>query len=310
MRIGVLVGASLPYGGGLEKLVADARRAERHGLHAVWIVHAHGLDALTAAAILGQETRHITIGTAVVPTCARHPIAMAQQALTVQAATAGRFVLGIGVSHQDNVQERYGLSYARPLTHMREYLAVLAPLVRSGTCAFAGSQYRVNATVRVPGATPCPILLAALAPKMLALAGSVGDGTIAWMSGPRTLREYVIPRIRDAAASAGRPLPRVVAGFPIALADDVDRARQVAAATFHVYGTKPAYRAMLDREGAAGPADIALVGDEDAIGEALDGLAELGVTDFLAAPFVAETDADASLERTFRVLGEWAARGQ
>ncbi len=310
MRIGVLVGAALPYGGGLERLVAEAQRAERHGLDAVWIVHAHGLDALTVAAILGQETSRITIGTAVVPTCARHPIAMAQQALTVQASTGGRFVLGIGVSHEDNVQNRYGLSYARPFTHMREYLGTLAPLIRSGTCDFAGSQYRVNATVRVPGGMPCPILLAALAPKMLALAGSAGDGTIAWMTGPKTLREYVIPHIREAAATAGRPVPRVVAGFPIAITDDVGRARQVAAEAFHVYGTKPAYRAMLDREGVAGPADIALLGDEHVVGAALERLAELGVTDFLAAPFAVEAGAEAALERTFAVLSRWAARGQ
>jgi 5,10-methylenetetrahydromethanopterin reductase len=308
MRVGVLVGTALPYGGGLQQLIADAQRAERHGLHAVWIVHGHGLDALTAAAILGQETRRIGIGTAVVPTCARHPIAMAQQALTVQAATAGRFVLGIGVSHADNVQGRYGLSYARPLSHMREYLGVLAPLVRGGSCAFAGSQYRVNAAVQVAGANPCPILLAALAPKMLALAGSAGEGTIAWMTGPKTLRDYTIPRIREAAATAGRPLPRVVAGFPVAVATDVGRARQLAAEAFQVYGTKPAYRAMLEREGAAGPADIAVLGDEDGIGEALEHLAELGVTDLLAAPFAIDAQGETSLERTFEALGRWAVR--
>ncbi len=308
MRIGTMIGEVSPYGSGLDAMLAQVQRAERDGLHTAWFPHVFGVDALTVAALAGRVTSRIELGTAVVPTFSRHPIAMAQQALTAQAAASGRFALGIGLSHQIVVETMFGLSFAKPFTHMREYVAVLAPLIRSGACAFAGTEFRVNATVQVVGASPCPILLAALAPRMLALAGSEGDGTITWMTGPRTLRDHTIPRLQEAAARAGRPAPRIVAGLPIAVTDDVKGARERAASAFQVYGTLPSYRAMLEREQVAGPAEVAIVGDEAAVGEQLDGLSQLGVTDFLAGPFATGTDRQASLDRTYRFLASLAAR--
>jgi len=180
---------------------------------------------------------------------------------------------------------------------MREYLEVLAPLIRNGSVSHSGSEFRVNANLTVPGATRCPILIAALAPKMLALAGAVADGTITWMTGPKTLREHTIPRINDAAA-AGRPKPRVVVGLPVAVTTDVAAAREAAARIFQVYGGLPSYRAMLDREGAEGPSDVAMVGDESAVGEQIAALHAIGVTDFLASPFPVGGDSPESLART------------
>jgi alkanesulfonate monooxygenase SsuD/methylene tetrahydromethanopterin reductase-like flavin-dependent oxidoreductase (luciferase family) len=143
------------------------------------------------------------------------------------------------------------------------------------------------------GRRPCPILIAALAPKMLALAGREADGTITWMTGPKTLREHTVPRICEAASAAGRPTPRVVVGLPIAVTADIAAARAAAARTFQIYGMLPSYRAMLDREGAEGPANVAIVGDEGAVGEALGHLRDAGATDLLAVPFAVDGDADA-----------------
>src|SRR5262249_17868605 len=147
-------------------------------------------------------------------------------------------------------------------SHMREYLAVLGPLVREGSVSFAGEEYRVNAQLEVPGATPCPILVAALAPKMLALTGRVADGTITWMTGPRTIRQHTVPRIREAAAAAGRPAPGVIVSLPVAVTKEVAGAHASAERVFQIYGMLPSYRAMLDREGVEGPADVVVAGDE------------------------------------------------
>jgi alkanesulfonate monooxygenase SsuD/methylene tetrahydromethanopterin reductase-like flavin-dependent oxidoreductase (luciferase family) len=178
---------------------------------------------------------------------------------------------------------------------------VLAPLVRSGRADHAGAEYRVGANVAVPGAAPCPILVAALAPKMLALTGREADGTITWMTGPKTLRAHTVPRITEAAKAAGRPAPRVVVGLPIAVTKAVTQARESAARTFQIYGFLPSYRAMLDREGAGGPADVAIAGDERAVSAALDELADAGTTDFLSVPFAVDGDPEA-VERTRALL--------
>src|SRR5262249_10875029 len=183
--------------------------AEADGFASGWLANIFGMDAIVAAAICGRETTRIELGTAVVPTFPRHPVAMAQAALSAQAAARGRFSLGIGLSHQVVIEGMLGLSFAKPFSHMREYLAALAPLIRTGSVQFAGEEFRVAASVAVPGTVPCPILVAALAPRMLALAGREADGTITWMTGLRTIREHTVPRLSEAAARAGRPAPRV-----------------------------------------------------------------------------------------------------
>jgi F420-dependent oxidoreductase-like protein len=298
MRIGIGIGEITGVPATVDNLIAQAQRAERDGFASGWFANIFGFDAIMAAALCGRSTSRIELGTAVVPTYPRHPTAMAQQALSAQVACGGRFALGIGLSHQLVIESMFGLSFAKPYSHMREYMAVLAPLIRAGSVSFSGSEFRVNANLAVAGATPCPILLAALAPKMLALAGREGEGTITWMTGPKTLREHTVPRINEAAAQAGRPAPRVVVGLPIALTTDIAAAREAAARIFQIYGGLPSYRAMLDREGAEGPADVVMVGDASALGEQMDRLRAVGATDYLAAPFPVGKDAQESLERT------------
>jgi F420-dependent oxidoreductase-like protein len=305
MRIGIGIGDLAGRPAELSGLIEQAKQAEAAGFASVWIANIFGADAITVATVIGQHTSRIEIGTAVVPTYPRHPYAMAQQAMTTNAAIGHRFTLGIGLSHQIVVENMLGLSYAKSYTHMKEYLAVLAPLVREGRVGFQGTQFRVQAQLSVPGGKPCPILIAALAPKMLGLAGSVADGTVTWMTGEKTLRDHIVPTIRKAASDAGRPAPRVVAGLPIAVTEQIEEARKVAGKSFRTYGMLPSYRAMLDREGVAGPADIAIVGDEAAVSAQLDRLAAAGVTDFVAAAF-AVGEARGSVERTMALLAERA----
>jgi len=282
MRIGIMSGHGR-QDEGLDALIEKARDLEARGFHTLWLANIFAIDAITAAALIGRETSRIELGTAVVPTYPRHPTALAQQALTTQAACEGRFTLGIGLSHQIVIEGLLGLSYDRRAKHMREYLSVLGPLLRGEKAEFQGEEFRVNLGLEVPGSRPVSALIAALGDRMLRIAGEQADGTILWMTGARTVEEHVIPRIRSAAEAAGRPEPRIVAGLPIVLTNDERGAREAVGKIMVHYGQIPSYRAMLDREGVAGPGDIALVGDEQQLDAALDRLAAAGVTDLDAA---------------------------
>ena len=295
MRIGLMVGATDGPGGAIEGLIAAAKRDEAAGFPNVWMANIFGLDAINALGLVGRETKTIELGTAVVPTYPRHPTAIAQQALTTQAASRGRFALGIGLSHKIVIENMLGFSYDKPARHMREYLKVIGPLLRGEGVQFQGEQYRVAAQLQVPGATRVPLLVAALGPTMLRLTGELADGTITWMTGPKTLASHVIPLLREAAKAAGRAEPRIVAGFPVVVTHKPDEAREKIAKALVIYGQLPSYRAMLDREGASGPADIALAGDEGVLRRELARLRELGVTDFSAAITAVEDGAE---ERT------------
>ena len=286
----------------VEGQVQSVLNAENDGFDSIWFGQIFGPDVLTVLALAGQKTSRIELGTSVVPTYPRHPHMLAAQALTVQAASNGRFNLGIGLSHAPVVEGMWGLSYGRPAVHMREYLSVLLSLIREGRASFSGEFFRVNATVQVPVPKPPPVLIAALAPVMLRMAGEMTDGTITWMVGPKALEGHIVPRITKAANEAGRPAPRVVVGLPIAVTDDREGARERAAHSFQVYGTLPNYKRMLDIEGAGGPADVAIVGTESEVEKHLRDLASAGATDFLAGMFPVGDDVQASLGRTRTLL--------
>jgi 5,10-methylenetetrahydromethanopterin reductase len=290
MRIGLMFGGS---DGSLAAATAQAQRAQQAGFASFWLPNIFGIDAITAAALAGREVPRIELGTAVVPTYPRHPVALAQQALTAAAATGGRFTLGIGLSHKIVIEDMFGLDYSKPARHMREYLEVLTPLLRGEPVEHRGSEYRVKAGLNVPGGTPVPLVVAALGPVMLGLAGRLADGTITWMTGPRALADHVVPAIGKAAREAGRPEPRIVAGLPISLCRDAAAARESVAKSFEIYGMLPSYRAMLDREKAAGPGDVALLGDEAALRVQIDRLRGAGVTDFDAAVTSVEEGSEA-----------------
>jgi 5,10-methylenetetrahydromethanopterin reductase len=307
MKISIGIGDIAGKPVSMAELGVQAQRAEAAGFHGAWVANIFGADALTVLTVCGLSTQRIALGTAVIPTYPRHPYAMAQQAMTTNAAIGNRLTLGIGLSHQIVIENMFGMSYAKSYSHMKEYLAVLAPLIREGKVSYEGESYRVNAQVKVPGSAPCPILVAALAPKMLALAGTVADGTITWMTGPKTLEQHTIPTITAAAKVAERPAPRVVAGLPVAVHTDKEAARAAVAKQFRAYGMLPSYRAMLDREGGVGPEGVAIVGTESEVNAQLDHLAAVGVTELFAVPFSVVRDDDTA-ERTIEVLAQRAKR--
>lgn len=282
----------------LDDVVGIAQRAESAGLDNVWMANIFGFDAVSALAIIGRETSRIGLGTAVTPTYPRHPTALAQQALTTAAASSSRFTLGIGLSHQIVIEDMLGFSYAKPANHMREYLSVLMPLVRGETANFQGDEYRVaGVTMDVPGVAELPVVVAALGPVMLRLAAELADGTNTWMVGPKTMESHIVSRLVAAATAAGRSDPRVVGGYPVILTNKPDEARAKIAEGLTIYGQLPSYRAMLDREGVAGPADIAIAGDENLVRGEIKRLENIGVTDFNAAIMDVEEGAyDRTLE--------------
>ena len=258
---------------------------------------------LTLIALAGQRTKRIEMGTAVVPTFPRHPMALAQQALTTQAATGGRLTLGIGLSHRPMVEGRLGLQFDRPALHMQEYISVLRRLVHEGRVEFSGQVFQVNGSIQVPSATRCPIVIAALGPRMLRIAGELAEGTVTWMTGRKTLDSHIVPRINSAADAAGRPKPRICVGVPIAVTDNLAAAREQASRLFQRYGQLPSYRRMLDMGGVEEPADMAIVGNEPEVERQLRSLAEAGTTDLLAAIFPAsDEDEEGSVARTRALL--------
>ena len=236
MRIGLFSRAIGDPNATLDAFVSEARGADEDGFAFLAVPNIFGLDAIGALTVAGRETQRIELATGVVPTPPRHPVALAQQAMTAQAACGGRFVLGIGLSHKIVIEDMLGLSYASPAKQTREYLEVLMPLVQGQPASFTGELFRVNAGLQVPGGTPVPVIVAALGPLMLKVAGSLADGTATWMTGPRTLASLTVPTIREAARKAGRPEPRVSCSLPIAITQDPAAGREVASQTFAMYG--------------------------------------------------------------------------
>jgi F420-dependent oxidoreductase-like protein len=265
--------------------VAQLQRYADAGLDHAFSSQIFGHDALTLLAAAGAQVPGIGLGTGVVPVHPRHPMMLAQQALTVQAATGNRLLLGIGLSHQVVVESMWGMSYDKPARYMKEYLASLMPLLRGETVNSPGERVTTNAYLPIdnPGTTPPPVLVAALGSIMLKLAGAVADGTITWMTGTKTIGEHIAPTIRAAADAAGRPEPRVVVSLPISVTSDVEAARERINAALSIYPNLPSYRAMLDKEGAEQAADIGFIGDEKAVAGSIGKLADAGATDFVAA---------------------------
>ncbi len=300
MRIGLMHGDAGSFT--VEEQIQQIVDEEKDGFPCAWFGQVFGGDSLTIIALAGQRAKKIQFGTGVIPTYTRHPFAMAQQAMTVQAALDGRFTLGIGPSHQVVVESMWGLSYDKPARHMKEYLQVLLPLVREGRVRFSGDVYKVAGQINVEGMKPLPVIISALAPMMLKLAGAMADGTATWMTGPKTLESHIVPSITAAANEAGRPAPRIVVGLPICVTEDVAAAREAAGKVFAVYGGLPNYRRMLEKEGAAGPADVAVVGNEAQVEQQLRDVASAGATDLVAPIFPTGPDAKASFARTRALL--------
>jgi F420-dependent oxidoreductase-like protein len=292
MRIGLFREA-----GSVDELVAATKEAHAAGFGSMWAPQIFSIDAITALTVAACEVPDIRLGSAVIPTYPRHPSALAAQARTLQQVSGGRFTLGIGLSHQIVIESMFGMTWGE-VRHLREYLSILMPLVRGEGVSFEGETLTGNVALAIE-ADPVPVLVAALGPKMLKLAGSMTEGTVTWMTGPETIRSHVSPSIRAAADEAGRPEPQCVMALPTCVTDDVAGAKERAARTFAVYGQLPSYRAMLDREGAEGPADVAIIGTADEVKERIAATFEAGATEFVAVPFHQH---DATLEAVAELL--------
>jgi F420-dependent oxidoreductase-like protein len=296
VRIGINASGLLTTGASLEELCEHAGKADAEGFHSYWLGQLAIPDSLTVIAVMGGHTSRIELGTAVVPTWARHPLMLAAQALTVQEATRNRLALGVGVGHRDLIEPALKVRYRKLGQHMTEYLAVLAPALRQRSVSSTGEFWsgEDDLSGAALGAVAPPVILAAMGPRMLSLAGSTADGVILWLAGPRTIAETIRPPLEAAADAASRPAPRVIAGLPVCVTDD---ARRVGAIIDHVLGPFTrfdSYREVLSREGATRPSEVALVGTEAEVRDGLDALADAGASDFAATEFVtnnAEADA-------------------
>jgi F420-dependent oxidoreductase-like protein len=303
MRIGLTGG-----GASADRIVQQAVDAEADGFTSLWYASAVFGDPLVAMALAGRATTAIELGTSVLQTYTCHPVLQANRgASTAAAMDRPGLTLGVGPSHQPAIEGAYGLSYDHVGAHTEEYVTVLAALLRGEGVHHRGEHFRVEIPTVSPLPQPVSLMLSALAPRMLRVAGELTDGTILWMANARSIETHVAPKLHAAATAAGRTAPRIVAGLPVAVHDDVAEARETAATTFAGYGVLPNYRRILDIGGAPGPGDAAIVGDEASVTAQIEALFDAGTTDLWAAPFPVGDDRSASRHRTRALLKELAA---
>ncbi|UMB70409.1 LLM class F420-dependent oxidoreductase [Mycobacterium paraterrae] len=284
MRLGVMIGAERGDSARkVSRLLADIEWAENAGMDTAWIPQVpNDFDALLAVALMGTRTTRIELGTAVVPLQAQHPVALARQALSTHASTGGRLALGVGPSHHWIIQDMLGLPYEKPAAYTRDYLEVLrAAFAGPGQIDVENEHFTVHNPNDLAPVAPLPVFVAALGPVMLALAGEHADGTVLWMADERAVANHVVPRITKAAANAGRPAPRIVAGIPVCLCatNEIDAAKERANRILGEAEVSPNYQRLLDYGDARDVGDICAAGDEDAILARMRRFADAGVTD-------------------------------
>lgn len=302
MQIGVGVGSFGGGDSGVDSQVEQTVIAEADGFAAAWFTHIRGADSLISVALAGQATSRIELVTGVIPIYSREPMLMAQQALTANAVAGGRLTLGIGLAHPESVPRTWNHTYDRPAHFMDEYLSVLLPLLDEQTVEFSGDMISTSGSLEFGGVAPPPVLLAALAPRMLVMAAQQTDGTLLWVTGPKTIRTHIAPKLAEAAQAAGRPRSRIVAALPICVTDQPERARGRVASGFSRYGQLVNYRRVLDIEGVAGPQDVMVVGNEEEVEAQLRNLADAGATDYFAAFVTLDRDDAESIPRTRALL--------
>ena len=290
MKIGIN-GTGLVLKASIETITEDARSAFKDGFSSYWLAEhpTGGFDALTVLSVVAQTVPDIELGTAIVPTLPRHPMAMAGQALTTQTATDGRLTLGIGLSHEV-MMAQLGIGFDKPIRHLREYLSILMPLLEDGKVAFKGETLSCEAEVfKTAGPRP-GVVVAALGSQALRVAGTRTDGTtLAWV-GPKTIAEHIVPTIAAAAEKAGRVSPRIIATLPICVTNNPAALRNQISKTLSMYGQLPSYKAMFEKEGVSEPGDLALVGSASEVEDCLAKLRESGVTDYAASVFATSSE--------------------
>jgi F420-dependent oxidoreductase-like protein len=310
MRIGINGSSLIATGAPLTQMVDHVVEAEAHGFSSYWLAQLGVPDTLTAIAAMGARTETIEIGTAVVPTWLRHPLMLASQALTVQEAIGNRLTLGIGLAHKAPIEATLGIPFDRPATHMEQFLDVLLPAVSQRSVDASGDIWsaHVPTFAGMPGATPPSVMLAAMGPRMLALAGARTDGLILWLSGPRTIESMLKPAVDAAAAAAGRPVPRIVASVPVCVTNRGDDVRNLIATFLAGYNDLPSYRGVMDVEGVDGPAGVSIVGTESQVRAGIAAFAEAGATDFAAVELTTDDDEQRATRALLKELARTAPR--
>ncbi|HKI75477.1 MAG TPA: TIGR03564 family F420-dependent LLM class oxidoreductase [Pseudomonadales bacterium] len=304
MHLGIN-GTGLVQRASVDAIVEHAQQAANDGFAHYWLAEhpTGGLDALTVLTAVGLKVPGIELGTAIIPTFPRHPMVLAGQAQTVRTVIGNRLTLGIGLSHA-SMMAQLGIGFDKPIRHLREYLSILVPLLNKGQVSFKGETLSCDAKAFLTPADHFPVVVAALGPQALAVAGRLADGTtLAWV-GPRTVKEHIVPRISEAAATAGRPAPRIIATLPVCVTANEQDVRQRISQTLAMYSQLPSYKAMFEREGVATPGDLAIVGSEAKVTESIGQMAEAGVTDFAASEFTTNSQ---ERERTRALLKQMAA---
>lgn len=298
MRIGLNGSSLIAAGAPLGALRDHAAQAEADGFSSYWLAQLGVPDALTAIATMGEATSTIEIGTAVIPTWPRHPLMLAAQASTVvEAIGPGRLILGLGLAHKVTVEGTLKIPFVTPAKHMEEYLSVLLPVLAERRVSFSGDIWSAETDgIGGTGVQPPTVMLAAMGPRMLELAGSRTDGSILWLSGPRAITDRIKPALDAAAAEAGRPSPRIMASVPVCVTRDADAVRGFVAKALAGYNDLPSYRGVMDTEGAGGPADVSLIGTEAEVLAGIRSFAEAGATDFAPVELTLNPD-DATATR-------------
>jgi F420-dependent oxidoreductase-like protein len=299
MRIGLTGG-----GATVDRVVAQAEQAEADGFTSLWYASVVTGDPLVAMAIAGRQTSRIELGTAVLQTYPCHPLLQANRAASVVDAM-GRpgLTLGIGPSHEPLIRGVYGMSYDHPGRSTEEYVEILTGVLNGLDVDVDGKDWSAHTAGRATApAHPVPVLVSALGPRLLRVAGALADGTVLWMAPAKAIETHVVPAITRAASDAGRPAPRIVAGLLVAVHDDVHEAREAAVAASTLFAGMANYQRILEIGGAANPAEAALVGDEAGVRAQLKSLIDAGATDIWAAVFPVGPDPRASIRRTTDLL--------
>lgn len=300
MKIGIN-GTRLVQKASIAAVVDHAAAAAHDGFSHYWLAEhpTGGFDALTVLAAVGRQVSGMELGTAIVPTFPRHPLTLAGQALTVSGGMEPRLTLGIGLSHAP-MMAQLGIGFEKPIRHLREYLSILVPLLERGKVDYQGETLSCAAEFFQVPTDPPQVLVAALGPQALAVAGRLAAGTtLAWV-GPKTVAEHIAPRIREAAAAAGRGNPRIVATLPVCVTDSPAAVRDAIGKGLSMYGRLPSYRAMFDREQVSGPAELAIVGSAAEAADRIGAMGDAGVTDFAAAEFFLSADEAAATRETLK----------
>ncbi|SOD64312.1 F420-dependent oxidoreductase, MSMEG_4879 family [Streptomyces zhaozhouensis] len=290
--------------------VARAREAHEAGVGSGWLSQLFDYDATSLAAVVGQAVPGLTVGTSAIPVFARHPVLVAGQALTAQAASGGRFQLGLAMGAKALVESAFGIEYERPVDLLAEFLTALRALLTDGTADFHGELLSAapSLPVSLPGAERVPpLLVAAMGPRALRVTGELADITLPFLAGPRALEKHVVPALTSAAEAAGRPAPRVIALVPTVVTEEAERVRETAVRDLAFYEAIPSYRRVLDLGGAERAGELAVVGDEEAVVAELRRYRDAGATEVVLSQTA--MGGEAARRRTWRLAGELTRRG-